>query len=120
MSLWQTLKKYNPLKWLLIGLVRFYQLLISPLLGPRCRFYPSCSHYTMEALQKHGVIYGSWLAIRRIGRCHPGNPGGVDPVPECGCGWLGHRCDDHQPIQDSDKAQSLAENTKNSDKKESA
>lgn len=92
MSLWQTLKKYNPIKWLLIGLVRFYQLLISPLLGPRCRFYPSCSHYTMEALQKHGVIYGSWLAIRRIGRCHPGNPGGVDPVPECGCGWLGQKC----------------------------
>ncbi|WP_178862195.1 membrane protein insertion efficiency factor YidD [Thiomicrorhabdus cannonii] len=75
----------NPFKWLLIGLVRFYQLFISPLLGPRCRFYPSCSHYAIDALQQHGVLCGTWLAIKRIGRCHPGNPGGVDPVPTCGC-----------------------------------
>jgi putative membrane protein insertion efficiency factor len=81
-STWQ---RYNPIKWLFILIVRFYQLFISPLIGPRCRFYPTCSHYTIEALQKHGVLCGGWLAIKRIGRCHPANPGGVDPVPECGC-----------------------------------
>lgn len=76
----------NPFTWLLIGLVRLYQLFISPLLGPRCRFYPSCSSYTIEALKVHGVFKGTWLAIKRISRCHPGNPGGVDPVPPCSCG----------------------------------
>ncbi len=81
----KTRLKMNPIKWLLIGIVRFYQLFISPLLGPRCRFYPSCSNYTIEAIKQHGVLCGSWLAIKRIGRCHPANPGGVDPVPECGC-----------------------------------
>jgi len=75
----------NPIKWLLIGIVRFYQLFISPILGPRCRFYPTCSSYTIDALKQHGVICGTWLAIKRIGRCHPANPGGVDPVPSCGC-----------------------------------
>ena len=73
----------NPLSWIAIKLVRFYQLVISPLLGPRCRFYPSCSHYTIEAIQTHGLLKGGWLAIKRISRCHPGNPGGVDPVPPC-------------------------------------
>jgi putative membrane protein insertion efficiency factor len=61
--------------------IRVYQLLISPLLGPRCRFYPSCSSYAVEALQRHGALRGSWLAVRRLGRCHPWNPGGPDPVP---------------------------------------
>jgi uncharacterized protein len=61
--------------------IRLYQLLISPLLGPRCRFYPSCSAYAVEALQRHGAVRGSWLALRRLGRCHPWNPGGPDPVP---------------------------------------
>jgi len=75
----------NPLGWIVIGLVRFYQLFISPVLGPRCRFYPTCSSYTIEAIKMHGVLCGSWLAIKRIGRCHPANPGGVDPVPSCGC-----------------------------------
>jgi putative membrane protein insertion efficiency factor len=73
------------MKSLLIWLVKGYQYLISPLLGPRCRFYPSCSHYTIEALQKHGVLRGGWLAIRRILRCHPLNPGGIDPVPDKKC-----------------------------------
>ncbi len=77
------MKSYNPLFWLLIGLVRFYQLFISPVIGPRCRFYPSCSHYTIEAIKLHGVLKGGWLAIKRIARCHPKNPGGVDPVPPC-------------------------------------
>ena len=73
------------MKTLLIWLVKGYQYLISPLLGPRCRFYPSCSHYTIEALQKHGALRGGWLAIRRILRCHPLNPGGIDPVPDKKC-----------------------------------
>ena len=65
----------------LIALVKGYRLLISPMLGSSCRFYPSCSTYSLEALQKHGAARGSWLAIRRIGRCHPFRPGGYDPVP---------------------------------------
>lgn len=64
-----------------ILIIRAYQLLISPLLGPRCRFYPSCSHYTIEALQHHGLFKGGWLAIKRISRCHPGHEGGIDLVP---------------------------------------
>jgi putative membrane protein insertion efficiency factor len=63
-------------------LVRGYQLLVSPLLGPRCRFYPSCSAYALTALQRHGALRGSWLAVRRLARCHPWNPGGVDHVPQ--------------------------------------
>ncbi|KFB76253.1 membrane protein insertion efficiency factor YidD [Candidatus Accumulibacter cognatus] len=62
-------------------IIRGYQLVISPMLGPRCRFYPSCSHYAQEALQIHGLRRGGWLALRRIGRCHPWHPGEVDPVP---------------------------------------
>ncbi|MDQ1585512.1 MAG: uncharacterized protein QOJ90_1721 [Actinomycetota bacterium] len=58
-----------------------YQRLVSPLLGPRCRFYPSCSSYAVEAITVHGVPRGSYLALRRLLRCHPWNPGGVDPVP---------------------------------------
>jgi putative membrane protein insertion efficiency factor len=69
------------MKRLLLGLVRFYQYLISPLLGPRCRFHPSCSQYAVEALQQHGALRGSWLALRRLLRCHPWHPGGYDPVP---------------------------------------
>lgn len=67
--------------WLMMKLVRGYQLLISPLFPPSCRFYPSCSHYALEALNTHGAVRGGWLAIRRIGRCHPFTPGGYDPVP---------------------------------------
>lgn len=66
---------------LLILLIRAYQIVLSPYLGQRCRFYPSCSHYTITALQRHGALKGSWLGLRRIGRCHPWHPGGVDPVP---------------------------------------
>ncbi|MEJ2106050.1 MAG: membrane protein insertion efficiency factor YidD [Acidiferrobacteraceae bacterium] len=65
----------------LIFLLRLYQLGISPLLGPRCRFYPSCSAYAMEAVQEHGAAHGSWLALRRVCKCHPLHPGGYDPVP---------------------------------------
>jgi putative membrane protein insertion efficiency factor len=65
----------------LIGLVRLYQLAVSPLLPPSCRFYPSCSAYAAEALRRHGAARGSWLAVRRLARCHPFCEGGIDPVP---------------------------------------
>ena len=67
---------------ILIVLIRGYQLLLSPLLGNHCRFYPSCSQYAREAIERHGALCGGWLAIRRVLRCHPWHPGGVDPVPE--------------------------------------
>lgn len=66
---------------LLVGLVRGYRRLVSPLLLPRCRFAPSCSAYALQALELHGAGRGSALALRRIGRCHPFHPGGHDPVP---------------------------------------
>lgn len=71
----------SPAGWLLVGLLTIYRRFISPLLGPRCRFYPSCSAYALEAVQVHGAVRGSWLAVRRLGRCHPFHPGGLDPVP---------------------------------------
>nr|WP_299241077.1 membrane protein insertion efficiency factor YidD [uncultured Halomonas sp.] len=66
---------------LLIGVIRLYQYGISPLLGPRCRFWPTCSHYAIEALQRHGPFKGGWLALKRILKCHPWYAGGIDPVP---------------------------------------
>jgi len=65
----------------LIGLIRSYKFLISPFLGNRCRFDPSCSEYAVEALRRHGVLRGLWLALRRVLHCHPWHPGGFDPVP---------------------------------------
>jgi putative membrane protein insertion efficiency factor len=62
--------------------IRLYKRLISPFLGPRCRFFPSCSDYAADALLRHGLLRGSYLAVRRLLRCHPWNPGGVDRVPE--------------------------------------
>jgi putative membrane protein insertion efficiency factor len=62
-------------------MIRLYQLAISPLLGPRCRFHPSCSAYAAQAIEIHGLLRGGWLALRRIVRCHPLDPGGFDPVP---------------------------------------
>jgi hypothetical protein len=67
---------------LLIGLINLYRWFVSPLLGQNCRFYPTCSCYAQEAIQRHGPLRGSWFAARRIGRCHPWNPGGYDPVPD--------------------------------------
>ncbi|MDR0565353.1 MAG: membrane protein insertion efficiency factor YidD [Azoarcus sp.] len=69
------------LRQFLCILIRGYQYAISPLLGPRCRFTPSCSHYALEALEVHGILKGAWLAVRRVARCHPWHPGGADPVP---------------------------------------
>jgi uncharacterized protein len=62
-------------------LIRAYQLALSPMLGPRCRYYPSCSQYALEAIESHGALRGSWLTTRRICRCHPFHDGGFDPVP---------------------------------------
>jgi len=69
------------MRGLLVGLLRGYQYLISPLLGGHCRFYPSCSHYAVEAIETHGTVRGTGLALRRLLRCHPWHPGGYDPVP---------------------------------------
>ena len=70
-----------PLTWLSILLIRLYQLVISPGLPSSCRFAPSCSAYTLEAVQRHGALWGIWLGARRLVRCHPWHPGGYDPVP---------------------------------------
>ncbi len=67
--------------WPLIALIRVYQWVISPIIGPKCRYQPTCSHYAVEALKKHGPFKGFWLAIRRISRCHPWGGSGWDPVP---------------------------------------
>jgi uncharacterized protein len=66
---------------MLMGVIAGYRRFISPLLGPHCRFAPSCSAYALEAVREHGALGGSWLAARRLARCHPFNPGGFDPVP---------------------------------------
>jgi uncharacterized protein len=76
----------SPVRLLAIVLIRGYQLLISPLLPPACRFYPSCSSYALGAIAGHGILRGGWLALARIARCHPWHPGGVDPVPGTGKG----------------------------------
>ncbi len=64
-----------------LAVIRFYQRLISPLLGSNCRYYPSCSNYMYEAVARYGVAKGGWMGVRRIARCHPWHPGGYDPVP---------------------------------------
>ncbi|EMI41511.1 membrane protein insertion efficiency factor YidD [Rhodopirellula sp. SWK7] len=78
--------RWAPLRWIsaaftfaLVGVIRGYQIFISPLLGPNCRFTPTCSAYAIGAIRKHGPIRGTWAAIKRISRCHPWNPGGYDP-----------------------------------------
>jgi putative membrane protein insertion efficiency factor len=70
------------MKKALLGVIGAYRYGISPLLGRSCRFYPSCSEYAAQAIDRHGALRGSWLAVKRIGCCHPFHPGGYDPVPE--------------------------------------
>lgn len=80
------------MKRLLLALIRSYQFLLSPWVGNQCRFYPTCSHYAAEAIERHGALCGGWLAVRRIGKCHPWHPGGMDPVPKTSpC----RSCDNH-------------------------
>jgi putative membrane protein insertion efficiency factor len=67
---------------LIIGLIHLYRLLLSPFIGQHCRFHPSCSEYAVLAVEQHGVFKGSWLALRRLSKCHPWHEGGLDPVPE--------------------------------------
>ncbi len=67
-------------KFIIIKIIRFYQILVSPFLGKNCRFLPTCSHYTIEAIEKHGALKGGWLAIKRISKCHPWGKSGFDPV----------------------------------------
>jgi len=70
------------MRHLLMGIIRIYQLAVSPLLGPRCRFHPSCSCYALTAIERHGALRGSWLGTKRLLRCHPFSEGGYDPVPD--------------------------------------
>ncbi|GLG01850.1 hypothetical protein Alches_18910 [Alicyclobacillus hesperidum subsp. aegles] len=70
------------MRWLLIKLIRAYQLFISPMTLPTCRFTPSCSEYAVQAVARFGPVYGSWLAVRRLVKCGPWHPGGVDEVPQ--------------------------------------
>ena len=87
------------MRTLLITLLRLYQRLLSPLLGPRCRFFPSCSQYALEAIERHGAYHGGALACGRLLRCHPLNPGGEDPVPQSltsrRCACAGDSADPH-------------------------
>jgi putative membrane protein insertion efficiency factor len=69
-------------KKIFLAIIRFYQVAISPLKPPTCRFYPTCSHYGVEAIQRFGALKGGWLTLKRISKCHPFHPGGLDPVPE--------------------------------------
>jgi putative membrane protein insertion efficiency factor len=71
----------DPVRPVLVALLRLYRLVISPLYGQVCRYHPSCSAYALEAVDRHGSLRGGWLAVRRLGRCHPWSDGGYDPVP---------------------------------------
>ena len=77
----------NPISWIFVALIRVYQYVVSPLIGPSCRFMPSCSEYAREAVVTHGPLLGTWLALRRLLRCHPWGGEGWDPVPPAP-----HRC----------------------------
>ena len=78
-------------QWLLLAFVQFYRIFLSPFLGGACKFYPSCSQYAQEAIALHGAKHGSWLALKRLGRCRPFTKGGFDPVPDSRLGYEDHR-----------------------------
>tara|TARA_Y100000034_G_C6540055_1_gene232956 strand:- start:172 stop:438 length:267 start_codon:yes stop_codon:yes gene_type:complete len=75
-------KVIKALRAIPIWLIQQYQKWLSPMIGPSCRFHPSCSHYAIEAINVHGFAIGSWLTVKRILKCHPLHPGGLDPVPD--------------------------------------
>lgn len=77
----KTRKTVNLVQSVFLIVIRVYRLLLSPWLGNNCRFHPSCSHYAEEAIRQHGALKGGWLAIKRLGKCHPWHEGGIDPVP---------------------------------------
>ena len=76
---------HSVVKLSLINLIRIYQIVFSSVMGPHCRFYPTCSSYAVEAIDRFGILKGGYLALRRISHCHPWHPGGVDPVPGQSC-----------------------------------
>lgn len=82
---------------LLVALLRTYQAVVSPMTGPTCRYYPSCSSYALVAVQRHGAVRGTWLAVRRLARCHPWAPGGVDDVPPAPAPHHSARATGHAP-----------------------
>ena len=71
----------KPFQLIFIGLIKAYQLVISPMIGKRCRFYPSCSEYCLQTLKTHNLLFALWLNLKRLLKCHPGHKGGLDPVP---------------------------------------
>ncbi|WP_082866046.1 membrane protein insertion efficiency factor YidD [Marinomonas gallaica] len=84
------------MKKIFIKFVRIYQYLVSPLLGNNCRYYPTCSAYMIEAIERFGILKGTWLGIKRLGRCHPFHEGGIDLVPD-------KRCNSHTSCKSSHK-----------------
>jgi len=78
------------MRYLAAALIRLYQWTLSPLLGPTCRFYPSCSQYALQSILRFGFFHGAWLTLRRLGRCHPWHPGGFDPVPPASSSICSH------------------------------
>jgi putative membrane protein insertion efficiency factor len=96
------------IKTALLGLIRAYQYLVSPWVGGACRYWPTCSEYAREAIERHGAMKGGWMMLTRLARCHPYGSGGVDPVPDqfrlrCWCQDEAHRTP--QPFSDQLKSQ---------------
>ena len=103
-------------QWLLLALVQLYRIFLSPFLGGACKFYPSCSQYAQEAIALHGAGHGSWLALKRLGRCRPFTRGGFDPVPDSQLGYpngstgLVAACRDQHDYSDAEWLRSVGVN----------